>query len=276
MQHPHITFIGGGNMCASLIGGLITDGWPGSHLHVVEPDEMRRTALQSRYGIQSDPEYGSAAQQAAVMVLAVKPQILQSVCVKLANSAQQHKPLIISIAAGIHLDDIERWLGGDLAIVRSMPNTPALLQSGATALYANARVNNDQKQTAEAILRAVGLTLWLQDESMLDAVTALSGSGPAYFFLMMEAMQEAAVKLGLDPQQAHLLTLQTAFGAAKMALESDQDTAELRRQVTSPGGTTETAISSFQQGGYEKLVEQAMTAARDRAIELADLLGRDT
>ncbi len=275
MQHPQITFIGGGNMCASLLGGLITDGWPSSHIHVVEPDETRRTALQTRYSIQTSPEVSSAAEQAAVIVLAVKPQVLQSVCVTLADSVQQHKPLIISVAAGIHLEDIERWLGGDLAIVRSMPNTPALLQSGATALYANTRVSSDQKQTAETILRAVGLTLWLDDEAMLDAVTALSGSGPAYFFLMMEAMQDAAVKLGLDPQQARLLTLQTAFGAAKMALESDRDTAELRRRVTSPGGTTESAISSFQQGGYQQLVEQAMTAARDRAVELAEILGRD-
>jgi len=275
MQHPKITFIGGGNMCASLLGGLITDGWPTSHLHAVEPDEMRRAALQSRFSIQTSPEVSSAAQQAAVMVLAVKPQVLQSACVALADPVQQHKPLIISIAAGIHLDDIERWLGGDLAVVRSMPNTPALLQSGATALYANAQVDNDQKQTAETILRAVGLTLWLDDEAMLDAVTALSGSGPAYFFLMMEAMQDAAVKLGLDSQQAHLLTLQTAFGAAKMALESDQDTAELRHRVTSPGGTTESAISILQSGNYQQLIEQAMIAARDRAAELADILGRD-
>ncbi|HED17519.1 MAG TPA: pyrroline-5-carboxylate reductase [Gammaproteobacteria bacterium] len=275
MQHPKITFIGGGNMCASLLGGLITDGWPSSHLHAVEPDTTRRDALQTRFNIQVSPEADNAAQQAAVVVLAVKPQVMQSVCVTLAESVQQHKPLIISIAAGIHLDDIERWLGGNLAIVRSMPNTPALLQSGATALYANTRVDNDQKQTAETILRAVGLTLWLDDEHMLDAVTALSGSGPAYFFLMMEAMQDAAIKLGLDPQQARLLTLQTAFGAAKMALESDQDAAELRHRVTSPGGTTESAISVFESGNYQQLVEQAMTAARDRATELANILGRD-
>lgn len=276
MQHPHITFIGGGNMCASLVGGLITDGWPASHLHVVEPDEMRRTALQSRYSIQASPAFSADMEQASVIVLAVKPQVLQSVCVALADTIQRSKPLIISVAAGIHLNDIERWLGGKLAVVRSMPNTPALLQSGATALYANALVNSEQKQTAETILRAVGLTLWLQNETMLDAVTALSGSGPAYFFLMMEAMQEAATKLGLNPEQARLLTLQTAFGAAKMALESNHDPAELRHRVTSPGGTTESAITVLQQGDYQLLVEQAMTAARDRAVELADILGKDS
>lgn len=275
MQHPGITFIGGGNMCASLLGGLITDGWPASHLHAVDPDEARRNILQASFSIQTSAELDDSAQQATVVVLAVKPQILQSVCLTLAASMQQHKPLIISIAAGIHLDDIERWLGGNLAIVRSMPNTPALLQSGATALYANNRVDDDQKQTAETILRAVGLTLWLDDERKLDAVTALSGSGPAYFFLMMEAMQDAAVKLGLDPQQARLLTLQTAFGAAKMALESEQDAAELRHRVTSPGGTTESAISILEAGNYQQLVEQAMTAASDRAAELANILGRD-
>ncbi len=275
MQQASITFIGGGNMCVSLVGGLIADEWPGDQIHVVEPDDARRSALQARYGIHTSATFDETAEQSEVMVLAVKPQVLQQVCTSLAGPVQKTKPLVLSVAAGVRLQDIERWLGGNLSIVRSMPNTPALLQTGATALYANPRVTSEQKQTAETILRAVGLTLWLEDESLLDTVTALSGSGPAYFFLMMEAMQAAATKLGLAPQQAKLLTIQTALGAAKMALESEQDTAELRQRVTSPGGTTERAIASLQDGGYETLIEQAMTAARDRATELAEILGQD-
>ncbi len=207
-------------------------------------------------------------------MLAVKPQVIRTVASEISAAVQARHPLIISIAAGIRSADLDRWLGGNTAVVRCMPNTPALVQSGATALIANARVSDEQRNLAESILRAVGLTLWLDDEQLMDAVTALSGSGPAYFFLIMEALQAAGVQLGLPEQTAQLLTLQTAFGAAKMALESDEDAATLRRRVTSPGGTTERALQTLENGGLRELIARALTAARDRSRELADQLGQ--
>ena len=193
----------------------------------------------------------------------------------MAASVQQQKPLVISIAAGIRSTDIERWLGGNCALVRCMPNTPALLQEGASGLYANAQVSAQQKQLAEDILSAAGMTLWVDREDLLDAVTAVSGSGPAYFFLLMECMQNAGEQLGLDADTARRLSLQTALGAARMATGGGDDPATLRNRVTSPGGTTEAAINCFQNNGFEQLVTRALTAARDRATELADLLGKD-
>ncbi len=186
---------------------------------------------------------------------------------------QDQQPLVISIAAGIRTPDLARWLGADTAIVRAMPNTPALVQSGATGLFANAHVRDQQRDLAETILRAVGLTLWVEQEDQLDLVTALSGSGPAYFFLVMEALQEAASKLGLPAETARLLALQTAFGASRMALESDEDAAALRQRVTSPGGTTEQALRVLEEGGLRNLMEQALTAAARRSRELADQFG---
>jgi pyrroline-5-carboxylate reductase len=212
---------------------------------------------------------------ADVIVLAVKPQQLQQVCEALAPKLQQQTqpPLFVSIAAGITTDTLARWLGADYAIVRTMPNTPALIQTGATGLFANAQVTPAQHEQAEQILRSAGITLWVDQESQLDSVTALSGSGPAYFFLFMEAMVSAGEKLGLDPETAELLTLQTALGAAKMALESDVTLAELRARVTSPNGTTERAIQSFQTAQLEQTVAQAMHAAHQRAQQLAQELG---
>jgi pyrroline-5-carboxylate reductase len=233
-----------------------------------------------------------------LIILAVKPQILRPVTEELAETAQARQPLIISIAAGVREPDIRRWLGYDAAIVRTMPNTPALVGSGATALFANAQVNHEQRQMAESIMRSVGLTVWVDSERMLDAVTALSGSGPAYFFLLMEALEKTGVRLGLAPETARLLTLQTAFGAAKMALESPENVAILRAGVTSPGGTTERAISVFQDEQLDRLiarslaaslaimetpsllteqldelVNKALEAARHRSEELGNLLG---
>ena len=209
------------------------------------------------------------------MVLAVKPQVLQDVAGDLSAALAQQRPLVISIAAGIREATLRSWLGENTAIVRAMPNTPALVQSGATALYANTRVTEQQRSLAESILRAVGLVIWVEDEDLMDAVTALSGSGPAYFFLFMEAMQAAGMELGLPADTARLLTLQTAFGAARMALESPEDAGTLRRHVTSPGGTTEAAINILQQGELQELVRRALQGAAERSKELAGEFGKN-
>lgn len=272
---PTITFIGGGNMAASLIGGLLANGLSAGSICVAEPNLERIGQLQQQFGVHVDSDNQRAVAQVQVIVLAVKPQVLQAVCRDIADPVQQHRPLIISIAAGIRSTDIERWLGGDCAVVRCMPNTPALLQAGASGLFANQRVDPQQREQAQTILRAAGMTLWVEQESQLDAVTAVSGSGPAYFFLLMEYMQKAGEQLGLDRDSARRLTLQTALGAARMAVEGDDDPATLRSKVTSKGGTTEAAINCFIDNRLEHIVNQALTAACDRATELADILGKD-
>ncbi|MDR9436617.1 MAG: pyrroline-5-carboxylate reductase [Thiohalophilus sp.] len=266
-------FIGGGNMARSLIGGLCQSGLPPSSLHVSEPDETRRQALHDDYGITVHGDNQAVVDACEVVVLAVKPQALKQVISELQPGTHDDK-LYLTIAAGIRTDAIQQWLGGERAIVRAMPNTPALVQSGATGLFANAHVSDEQKGLAESIMRAVGLTVWIEEEAQMDAVTAVSGSGPAYFFLVMEAMEQAGVKLGLPEETARLLTLQTAFGAAKLALEIEEEPARLRRNVTSPGGTTEQAILALQDRQLEAIFEQALQAARDRARELADELGQ--
>lgn len=273
MDYPIIGFIGGGNMAASLIGGLVADGWDAARIHVSDPDGERLGNLQARFGVQTHADNPAIVEQAAAVVLAVKPQVLHSVVTPLATSAARQRPLFLSIAAGVRIGDIEAWLGGQPAIVRAMPNTPALVQSGATGLYANTAVDEAQRELAETILRAVGLTLWLSDEADLDAVTALSGSGPAYFFYVMECLEQAGIDLGLTPQSARLLTVQTAFGAAKMALESSEAAAGLRARVTSPGGTTEKALEVLQSAELCEHFATALRAAQRRAQELGDLLG---
>ncbi|MDH5178204.1 MAG: pyrroline-5-carboxylate reductase [Gammaproteobacteria bacterium] len=270
MMKATIGFIGGGNMARSLIGGLLTSGIAAEQIHVAEPDDQLRQQLHIDFGVHTGTDNTAIADQCDVIVLAVKPQMMKTVVSTLGDVSEK---LLISIAAGIEIKAIEKWLGGTAAIVRTMPNTPALVKSGATGLYANSAVSETQKETAESILRAVGLTLWVADEALLDAVTALSGSGPAYFFLVMEAMEEAGIRLGLQPEEARLLAVQTAFGASKLALESAEDPATLRKRVTSPGGTTEQAIGVLQENRLQKIFEQAMTAARDRARELAEQLG---
>lgn len=270
-----ICFIGAGNMSRSLIGGLLASGYDQSKIWASDPNPDTAQTISQRFGIECYADNQIAIQQADIVVLAVKPQQLQALCKNLAQAVQNKKPLLISIAAGVRTADIDRWLGGQQAIVRTMPNTPALIQTGATGLFANTHVNANQKADAEHILRAAGLTLWLNQEDQLDAVTALSGSGPAYYFLFMEAMESAGKQLGLDPKTAHLLTLQTAFGAAKMALESSEDCATLRQQVTSPNGTTEQAIKSFESDEFSAIVLRAMQASHKRAQQLADELGAE-
>lgn len=273
MSKTHIAFIGGGNMAASIIGGLIADGYPADHIHVSEPDAGKRSALAARFGVQIDDDNLIVASKVQVLVLATKPQVLHEVALTLTDTVQTHKPLVISIAAGIRSTDLDRWLGSSTAIVRCMPNTPALVQSGATGLYANERVDANQHELAESIMRAVGMTIWLENEELLDAVTALSGSGPAYIFYVIEAMQAAGAQLGLEADVARRLAVQTVFGAAKLALESPDEPAVLRERVTSPGGTTERALMVLREGGLETLFIEALRAANDRATELADQLG---
>jgi pyrroline-5-carboxylate reductase len=269
-----IAFIGGGNMATSLAGGLIAAGTEPASIIVAEPDAGQRTQLSKQFGVATTADNIETLQH-DVVVLSVKPQLMQTVCRQLADSANVQNPLYVSIAAGIRTADIMRWLGADVAIVRCMPNTPALIQCGATALYANSTVNEAQKQLADEILRAAGITDWVADEDLLDVVTALSGSGPAYFFLLMEAMENTAVDLGLDKQTASALTLQTALGAARLASESELDVQELRARVTSKGGTTAAAISSFEHNDFNHHVSQALHAAYNRSRELADELGKD-
>ena len=274
-MHPYtIAFIGAGNMARSLIGGLIADGYDPGRLHASDKSEAALKRLQDDFGIAVHAVNGEAARKADVIVLAVKPQIVAEVAGALAVEPGTEGKLVISIAAGIRIADLEGWLGSGTALVRAMPNTPALVQSGATALCANVQAGKAWCEAAETILRAVGLTLWIEDEAQMDAVTALSGSGPAYFFLVMEALETAGRRLGLPADTARVLTIQTAFGAAKMALEgTDSSPAELRARVTSPGGTTERALSVLQQGGIEALFERALAAGHARSIELSKYLG---
>ncbi|MEW7978318.1 MAG: pyrroline-5-carboxylate reductase [Candidatus Sedimenticola endophacoides] len=273
LSHNTVSFIGGGNMAASLISGLVADGHNPKHILVSDPDSDKLAALAARYGIQAAADNATAVSRADILILAVKPQVLQAVAHELAPAVQERRPLTISIAAGVRGDDIDAWLGGRIALVRAMPNTPAMIQAGATVLFATPRVSAEQRSQAESILRAVGLTRWVGDEVLMDAVTALSGSGPAYFFLMMEAMEQAGVELGIPAETARLLTLQTALGAARMAIESSDGPARLRQKVTSPGGTTERALGILEQGGLRDLFSSALTGARDRSIELSDMLG---
>lgn len=273
MKPGNITFIGSGNMARSLIGGLIADGCDPQQLWAADPNASQLEQLKTLAAIHTSTDNHAAVEHADVVVLAVKPQAMKQAATELSDVIQTRKPLVISIAAGIRTTDLQQWLGEGIALVRTMPNTPALVQTGATALYANEFVNEVQKEQAESIMRAVGLALWVESESLLDTVTALSGSGPAYFFLVMEAMEQAATRLGLPEQTARLLTLQTALGAAKMALESSEDPAILRQRVTSPGGTTEQAIKTLQEGQLEQLFDQALNAAHQRSKELSKIFG---
>lgn len=272
---PLVGFIGAGNMARGLAGGLIKNGWGQNQVILADPEPSQREATESVLGVKTFASNIDVAARADILVLAVKPQILGDVAKSLASMVQKNKPLVISIAAGVRIEDIDRWLGDGLAIVRVMPNTAALIGSGASGLYANDRVNTDMRDQAESILRAVGITVWLADEYLMDVVTALSGSGPAYFFLVMEALEQAAIELGLDPKQARLLTLETAFGAAKMALESHEEPSQLRHRVTSPGGTTEQAVKVLEQGAIRQTFKKAVRAAVIRAREIADMFGKN-
>ncbi len=260
-------------MATSLITGLIESGHAPKQIWVSDVNEETLQSLAAKMGVNVTNNNDTIIDESDVVVLAVKPQVLKDVAINIASKLAQKNTLVVSIAAGITQKSLAKWLGRDVAIVRCMPNTPALVLTGATALHANDKVAEEQKNLAENILRAVGLALWVDNECELDAVTAVSGSGPAYYFLMMEAMENGAKELGMDEHTARLLIQQTALGAAKIALESAESPAELRARVTSPGGTTQRALETFQQGGFTKLVSKVLHAARDRSVEMSKELG---
>ena len=266
---PELAFIGGGNMARSLVGGLVAAGADPDGIRVADPSAPAREALEHAFGVRTFASAAAAAEGAAAWVFAVKPQVMREVGAALAPAAQAARPLVVSIAAGITSGQLDRWLGGGQAIVRTMPNTPALLGAGVTGLYANARVDEAGRAQAERLLASAGKTVWLADEALMDAVTGTSGSGPAYAFLLAEAMEDAAVAEGLPPGAARTLVQQTLLGAARMLVESGEAPAELRRRVTSPGGTTQAAIETFEAGGFRDLVARAVRAATRRGGELS-------
>jgi len=254
-------------MATSLIGGMLANGYTASNITACDISEEKLTGLSTTFGINTTVESLEAVESTDIVILAVKPQVMQVACEQLAPADIKTDCLFISIAAGIRESAINRWLGNERSVVRCMPNTPALVQLGATALFANPRVSAEQKSAAQAILDAVGITVWVEQESALDAVTAISGSGPAYFFYFIELLQQSGEKLGLSKETALLLAKQTALGAASMA--QNGDVVQLRAQVTSKGGTTEQAILSLQQSGFASILDIATRAARDRSVEMA-------
>jgi len=269
---PVIAMIGTGNMGTSLIGGLIKNGHPSDKIVAFDHDQKNLNHAKQSFAIQAAANNVAAISAADVVVLAVKPNAFSTVAKELKATVSSRKPLIISIAAGVREASIQELLGGGVAIVRTMPNTPALIGCGATALYANSFVSREQRVLAESIMGAVGVAVWLADESLMDVVTALSGSGPAYFFLVMEALQNAAEQMGLPAETARLLTLQTALGATRMAIESGKSLVELRRLVTSPGGTTEKAISVLEEHNIHEIFRKALQSAKLQSEELAKMI----
>ena len=272
MSTTCIAFIGAGNMASSLIGGLRAKGLDAAQIRASDPGADTRAKVAAEHGIEVFADNAQAVANADVIVIAVKPQAMKAVCQDLRPHLKPHQ-LLVSIAAGITCTSLLNWLG-EQPLVRCMPNTPALLGKGVSGLYATAAVTSEQRQQADELLSAVGLVVWVDQEAQIDAVTAVSGSGPAYFFLLIEAMTDAGVKLGLPREVAEQLAQQMALGAAHMAVGSDVDAAELRRRVTSPAGTTEAAIKSFQASGFEAMVEKALSAAAHRSAEMAEQLGQ--
>lgn len=270
-----IVFIGAGNMASAIFGGMLEGGYPADAIVATSRSQETCDTIGQRYGIRTMQDNLAAVGEADVIVLAVKPQMMRDLCLSLRDSVQSRRPLIISVAAGLDAATLDAWLGGGLAVIRCMPNTPSLVGEGASGLYANDRVSDAERQLATDLLESVGLVEWVEEEAQIEAVTAISGSGPAYFFLFMESLEAAGTALGLSPESARRLALQTAFGAAKMARESEFDPAELRRRVTSPNGTTERAIHTFEEAGLAEIVTRATHACAERARELSSELGRN-
>lgn len=267
-----IAFIGGGNMARSLIGGVLKTGVAASSITVAEPRAEARQELGRDFGIACYAENRLAAAEADVLLLAVKPQIMPAIHAELRDTLTRQRPMLISIAAGVRIDQLERWFGHTLAIVRCMPNTPALIGAGATGLYANRRTSPEQRAQAQHIMDAVGLTRWVEDEALIDTVTGISGSGPAYFFAMVEALEDAAFAQGMTRETARALAAQTCLGAGRMLVETGEDPGVLRQRVTSPNGTTQAALESFAAEHFAQVIALAVAAATRRGGELAAAL----
>ena len=266
-----ITMIGGGNMGRAIASGLLAKGYGRSQIQIVEPDQQRRKTVSDSLGVSCTADFGDLHHETSILILAVKPQIMRPVVENLATvlNLKPTLPLIVSIAAGVTTQQLANWFAQDCRLIRVMPNTPAMVGAGASALFANQNVTNSDKLAANEILDAVGISVWVETESELDAVTALSGSGPAYFFLVLESLEAEAVKLGLDASVARKLAIQTALGSAMLAQQSTEDLATLRRQVTSPGGTTERAVNTLLEHKLPAAFAAALQAANRRAKELA-------
>lgn len=273
METPQIAFIGAGNMASSIIGGLVESGHPASKISASDPHPPSLEKLQSIAPVAVSNNNEETVKGADVVILAVKPQVMADACTSIAQAVQASGAVAISIAAGITIDSLQSRLGTQTPVIRCMPNTPALLGCGASGLFASEQVSDTQRAYADGILGSVGINAWVDTEEELDAITALSGSGPAYFFMFMESMIKVGIELGLEKDTANLLAKQTALGASRMALENDIDLEELRRRVTSPGGTTERAVASFEQNGLEEVVRKAMVACADRAKEMSQEMG---
>lgn len=266
---PTISFIGAGNMASAIIGGMLDSGFKAANIWVSAPDDNHLQSIRKQFGVSVTTDNRYCAEQADMVVLAVKPQVMASVCSDIAPVVQNTRPLMVSIAAGLEASTLDEWLGGGLPLVRVMPNTPSLVGKGAAGLYANDQVKEKQKTMVESVFNSIGSALWVEDESLLHAVTALSGSGPAYFFLMLEALEEAATDAGIAGETARALAIQTMAGAAEMAGRSEHDPGQLKRNVMSPGGTTEQAIQTFEEGGMRDLIKKAYSAAYKRSGEMA-------
>jgi len=268
MSARNIGFIGSGNMARSIVLGLLAKGHDPARISTADIDTVKVERLVREHGVNAASNE-QIAQNCDLIVLAVKPRSIASACASLQPALAGRAPVFVSVVAGVTLARIEALLGSGLALVRCMPNTPALIGAGAAGLYANRHTSPEQKRGIEELMNSVGICAWCERESDIDSITALSGSGPAYFFLFMEALQNAAQRLGLEQSLAERLTSQTALGAAELARASEHGLAELRAQVTSPGGTTEAALARFEQGGFRDLVDGAVAAAAERARELA-------
>ncbi|MBS3805167.1 MAG: pyrroline-5-carboxylate reductase [Oleiphilaceae bacterium] len=276
-KSPTVSFIGAGNMASAIIGGMLESGFLAEDIWTSAPDDRHLQTIKQRFGVSITTDNRYCAQQADILVLAVKPQVMRQVCEDIAPLAQNTRPLVVSIAAGLEAATLDQWLGGGLPLVRVMPNTPSLVGKGAAGLYANDQVNEQQRNSIETIFSSIGTALWVEQESLLHAVTGLSGSGPAYFFLMLEALEDAATDAGIEAATARTLAIQTMAGAAEMAARSDYDPAQLKRNVMSPGGTTEQAINTFEQGGMRDLVGSAYRSAVTRSKEMSkELASADT
>ena len=277
LENPRILFIGGGNMGRALAGGLCRCGWEADRIVVADPDSRSLQRLSDETGLtrlyyENTLAYSESTPD--VVLFATKPDKLAITVTELAPWMVTEHPLLITIAAGVRADDLSRWAGGHCPVVRAMPNTPAMIGAGMSVLYARPDVSEAQRELAERILQGVGETLWVEDEALVDAATAVSGSGPAYFFLFMQALVEAAGELGLDEAQARLLVLETAHGAQALAAGSTESLARLCQQVTSPGGTTEAALATLGTEDFRARIRAALAAAHHRAVELGDENGR--